>query len=292
MNLSHETNYPQNPENKDLIDLRRVIGAKNPHLMKIMPGFIFHYLEKIIHVKEVNVIVAKNKHLWNLDFINAIVKDFGFDIYTKGEENIIGSGRAIVASNHPFGGPDGLAMMHVTGKYRPDIKIIVNDIVLNIENINNFFVPVNKHGSNTKDMISLQDSVYASDALVLTFPFGLVSRKRGKVIEDLEWKKSFMTKARHHKRDIIPAFISGRNSNFFYRLANLRKFLGIKSNIEMLYLVDEFFKHKDMGVEIVFGKPIPWQTFDNRHNDAEWAEKLRKHVYTLSSDPQNSFMNS
>ena len=80
------------------------------------------------------------------------------------------------------------------------------------------------------------EEAYASDCQILYFPAGLCSRKKRGIIKDLIWHKSFITKAVMHKRDIVPAFFSGRNSDFFYNLSNFRNFLGIKANIEMLYL--------------------------------------------------------
>ena len=101
---------------------------------------------------------------------------------------------------------------------------------------------------------------------------------------DLDWKKTFVTKSRAYQRDIVPVHIEGRNSNFFYNLARWRKRLGIKVNIEMAFLVDEFFKQRNKTLTISFGKPIPYQTFDRRFNDAQWAEKLRTFSYQLGND--------
>ena len=65
--------------------------------------------------------------------------------------------------------------------------------------------------------------------------------------------------------------------------------MGIKVNIEMAFLVDEFFKQRNKQLTITFGKPIPYQTFDRRFSDAEWAEKLRKFSYQLPNDPNQNF---
>jgi putative hemolysin len=129
---------------------------------------------------------------------------------------------------------------------------------------------------------SIEDS-YASNDEILYFPAGLCSRKKGGVIKDLQWHKSFITKAIQHKRDIIPAFFSGRNSNFFYNLSNIRKFLGIKTNIEMLYLADEMFKQKNKEIRLVFGNKIPWQTFDKSKSPLEWADWVKEKSYSLKS---------
>jgi putative hemolysin len=109
----------------------------------------------------------------------------------------------------------------------------------------------------------------------------MCSRKvKGKIC-DLEWKKNFITKAVEYKRDVVPVYFEGRNSSFFYNLANLRKFLGIKFNIEMMYLPDEMFKQKNKKFTIVIGKPIPWQQFDKSKSHAKWAEWVKDIVYSL-----------
>jgi putative hemolysin len=136
----------------------------------------------------------------------------------------------------------------------------------------------------------LFNETFASDQLLLYFPAGLVSRKqKGKII-DLDWKKTFLSKAVQYKRDIIPVHIDGRNTNFFYNLANLRKLLGIKANIEMLYLVDEAFKHKNKIIKITFGKPIPYTIFDKRHSLLEWSAMLKEHVYALGRGENPKFV--
>jgi len=106
---------------------------------------------------------------------------------------------------------------------------------------------------------------------------------------DLEWKKTFVSKSRAYGRDIVPVHIEGRNSNFFYNLARFRKKLKIKVNIEMAFLVNELFNQRNNKLTISFGKPIPYQTFDRRFSDAQWAEKLRKFSYQLGNDCNLTF---
>ena len=60
-------------------------------------------------------------------------------------------------------------------------------------------------------------------------------------------------------------------------------FLGIKANIEMLYLADEMFRQKGKKIELVFGKTIPWQTFDKSRTPVEWAEWVKGKSYELKS---------
>jgi putative hemolysin len=278
-----------NKNGNSFLDLERVIANKNPRLLKILPRFVLNYLKKVIHQDELNEIVRTNYDADGLDFLDACLKGFGVKIAFHGIENIPAEGRWIVASNHPLGGLDGMALMQVVGKVRKDIMFPVNDLLMNIPNLRGLFIPINKHGSNIGNARIIDDT-FASDKGMLYFPAGLCSRKKKGEICDLEWKKSFITKARTHKRDIIPCFINGRNSNWFYNLARLRTLLGIKANIEMLYLVDEMYKQRDKEIVISFGKPISYTIFDKQKTDYDWAQKLKSHVYKLEKNMQSTFI--
>ena len=274
--------------NENFIDIERVIADKNPALLKALPGFIINYLKHVIHQKELNALLYTNRDKQGLDFVDAILQEFDAKISTSGLANIPIEGRFLIASNHPLGGLDGIALMGVVGKVRKDIVFPVNDLLMNLPNISDLFIPVNKHGSNAGN-ISVFEDTFASDKAVLYFPAGLCSRKQKGRIADLEWKKSFITKARKHQRDIIPTHIDGRNSGFFYNLANFRKRLGIKANIEMLYLVDEMYNQKNKQVKIIFGKPIPYQIFDKRFTDTQWAQIVKAFVYSLEQNAEGNF---
>jgi len=208
--------------------------------------------------------------------------EFNITIKTVGEENIPPDGRFVFAANHPLGGMDGICISVVLGeKYNGKIKYLVNDILYFLKPLQPIFVPINKHGSQAKGAAQAINEAYASDDQMLSCPAGLVSRKQKGVIKDLVWHKSFIQKAVESKRDVIPVHFSGRNSNFFYNFANIRKWLGLKFNIELIYLPDEMFKLKNSTYTITFGKPIPWQTFDKSKTPLQWAQYVKEIVYSL-----------
>ncbi len=273
---------------KKTIDVEGILAKKNPGLAKILPRFIINYLKRILHQDEVNSMINKASEKYGLDFVDAIMMEYNITIDVRGGSNIPPEGRVIIASNHPLGGIDGVGLMQAVGRVRRDIQFPVNDILLLLENLKPLFIPVNKHGSNAENL-QIFNETFAGNALICYFPFGLVSRRKNGKIEDLEWKKTFVTKARSFQRDIIPTHIKGRNSDFFYNLSNSRKKLGIKANLEMLYLSDEFHKQKNSTMRIIFGKSIPWQVFDNRYSDAIWAEKLRLFCYELADNEDAVF---
>ncbi len=273
----------------EFIDVGQVIERKSPSLRKRLPKFVLNYLRRIVHEDELNEFLGLYGHLEGIPFIAGALEFMKTKIHVVGLENIPESGKAIVASNHPLGGPDGLALMLTVSKRRNDIVFPVNDILMNVKNLEPLFIPINKHGSNTENIQIINDT-FASDKIVCYFPAGLVSRKRKGIIKDLEWHPTFITKARRFKRDIIPTHISGRNTNFFYNIANLRKLLHVKANLEMLYLVDEFQKQKNKSVTITFGKPVSYDVFDHRHTRMEWAARMRDFIYLLEDNPDAAFL--
>ena len=270
------------------IDLEKVIAGKSERLLRLLPGFLIRYLKKTIHQNDLNDILNRHKDKYGQEFLHELIQEFGANVIVRGEENLMKADRFLVASNHPLGGLDGIALMYVVGKYIPGIVTPVNDFLMLLPNLKPLFIPVNKHGSNASN-IALFNESFASDKTVVYFPAGLCSRKNGSEILDLEWKKTFLTKARNYNRDILPVHISGRNSAFFYNLANLRKKIGLKANIEMLFLVDEVFKQKNKDIIITFGKPVPVGVFDKRYTDKKWAERLKEHVYKLEKEPDLIF---
>lgn len=97
----------------------------------------------------------------------------------------------------------------------------------------------------------------------------------------LDLEKTFISKSVETHRYIVPIHFEGRNSNFFYSLANACKFFGIKFNIAMLYLADEMMKNRHKTFRVSIGKPIPWETFDKSKSATEWADYVRELVYKL-----------
>jgi len=265
------------------VDVKEVLRQKAPKTAKKIPNFLVNYLIRTIHEDEINDFIERHHNINGVAFMQAFVDENNVQLMIHGKNHIPEDGRKyIFASNHPLGGLDGICLGALLGQYyEAEVSILVNDLLLFIPNLQSIFIPINKHGAQAKHSVLKIEEAFASEKQIVTFPAGLCSRMQKGEIRDLEWKKSFIQKAIAYKRDIIPVYFEGRNSNFFYRFANFRKHLGIKMNYEMLYLPDEMFKQKNGLFHIYFGAPVPWQTFDNSKKPAEWAEWVRQKVYLL-----------
>ena len=265
-----------------LIDIDKVLREKAPKYYKYIPKFVVSYLKRIVHQEELNVFLRESKDKVGVDFLKACLEFLDANIVVKGEENLPTEGLYTFVSNHPLGGQDGVALGYVLGSfYNGKVKYMVNDLLMNLQGLAPLCIPINKTGKQAKDFPRMVEAGFASNDQLIMFPAGLCSRRQNGVIRDLDWKKTFIVKSVQAQRDVVPIHFEGRNSNFFYNLANVCKFLGIKINIAMLYLADEMLKNRHKTFTVTIGKPISWQTFDKSKTPAQWAEYVKDIVYKL-----------
>ena len=137
----------------NLIDFRKILEAKAPKLMKRMPNWVFRRIQKLLHEEDINTILSKYGHLQGVDFVQAVVRDFNLNVVVQGAENLTASDRIIVASNHPLGGLDGIALIGTVGTYCPDPVTPVNDFLMFVKNLQPIFIPVNKAGKGVANRV-------------------------------------------------------------------------------------------------------------------------------------------
>lgn len=268
------------------IDVNALLRSKMGNKAEYVPSFLVNWLKRIIHEDEVNDILWKERGKSGMEWIDAILMDLKMDVEVKGIENLPSENddkRYTFCCNHPLGGPDGLLIAQLLGhRYNSNIRLVVNDLLMNLPGLAPFCVPVNTvaHKSNRGTSEAINDA-FNKRYNMFFFPAGLCSRKIDGRIQDLPWTKTFLTKSIQHQRDIVPMHFSGRNSDKFYRIANICKALHSPVNVAMLYLADELFNNTNKTFTITIGSPIPWQTFDKTRSMSEWAGYIRNKVYEL-----------
>ena len=264
------------------IDIKQVLAQKAPKASRKIPGFIVDYLIRTVHQEELNDILTRYHDKEGVDFMRELIGYFDLTLNLVHEENIPTEGRYIFASNHPLGGVDGVALGAIIGRhYDGRFRYLVNDLLMNLPGLAPLCIPINKTGKQSRSFPEMVEAGFSGDNHILMFPAGICSRKIDGQIHDLPWKKTFITKSVETKRDIVPIHFGGRNSDFFYGLANVCKALHIKFNIAMLFLVDEMYKNVHKSFRVAIGKPIPWQTFDKSKTAMEWAKYVQDMVYRL-----------
>ncbi len=268
-------------EDRKTIDLKKAIRESNSRFLRSLPEFVIRWMERIIGQDEINEVINKNYEKSGVSFIKGVLNELGVNVESTGDENIPKEGRFIFAANHPVGGLDAVSIFTIIDKFFPVIVSPANELLKIIPQVRPYVFGLNVFGKTNRETAKKLDELYESDVQIFIFPAGEVSRRQKGIISDLTWQKSFVTKAVQHKRDIIPLFIGGRNSNLFYFIANLRKKLGIKMYIETMLLPREMLKQRNSTVRIWIGKPIPYQTFTSEKTHSEWAQWVKSVTYSL-----------
>ncbi|MBD5172324.1 MAG: glycerol acyltransferase [Bacteroidales bacterium] len=269
------------------IDLDAIIrGRLGKSKARFLPRFATRLLERLVCQDELNAALEATYPAEGTAFADAIFRHFDIEIEVRGLEHIPDGGRYIFASNHPLGGLDGIGLIKVLGARYGDsgLRVMVNDMLMNVEPLRRVFLPINKFGAQGRKAVRLIGDALNSDQQIVMFPAGLVSRLGDDgSIADLEWQKSVVAKAIETKRDIIPVRFIGQNRKRFYRLARLRKKLGLKFNLEQTLLPAELVAARGSRFSIIFGTPVTWQELrDSGLSHSEAAQHLRSKVYSLS----------
>lgn len=268
------------------IDIDEVLRSKAGAKAKYVPGFVRSWLKRIARQDEINGFLEDVGDMQGVPWLDAVMEFLDVKLEVRGLENLPDDAdgrRFTFVSNHPLGGPDGIALGQILGhRYNGRIRYLVNDLLMNLHGLAPLCVPINKTGKQSRDFPRMVEAVFKSDNHVIMFPAGLCSRREKGIVHDLPWNKTFITKSVETQRDVVPIYFDGCNSDRFYRWASLGKRLGLKFNIAMLFLADETFLHRHKTFKVCIGKAMPWQTFDTSRRPAEWAHIVEEEVYRLN----------
>ncbi len=263
------------------IDVDRVLRERLPRHYRFIPRCAVRWLERTICQDQLNTILEKMHGHNSVDAATIALREMDISVREHGLDNLP-QGRYMFVSNHPLGGLDGLALISLLGnRYDHHIKFLVNDLLMAVKPLRDVFLPVNKYGSQSRDAAAQIEQALTGDNQFITFPAGLCSRMQPDgTIADLPWHKAAVVHAVTHQRDIVPIYFDAHNSRFFYRFAKWRKKLGIKFNIELIFLPREMIKKCGSTLSVIVGEPIPWSSLDVSHPRQE-AARLRETVYNI-----------
>lgn len=267
------------------IDLDLILSSKMGSKAKFVPRPFVSWLKRVIHQDEVNRFLWESRHLSGTEWLEECVRYLDMTLQIVGEENLPAKddGKLYTfVSNHPLGGADGVALGSIIGRhYDGQFRYLVNDLLMNLPGLAPVCIPINKTGSQSRSFPQMVEDGFKSGNHILMFPAGICSRRIDGKVQDIAWKKTFITKSVEYQRDVVPIHFSGSNSDFFYKLASFSDKYVKKINLAMLFLVDEMYKNVHKSFQVTIGKPIPWQTFDKSKSASTWAQEVRSRVYAL-----------
>ena len=268
--------------------LTRKLGERR---MRFVPRWLIRWLEKVICVPQMNALLEAAWPATGGDFARRVLEALNATTRITGADRLPepSDRRVMLVSNHPLGGVEGMALINLMSRhFGGRVYVMVNDMLMAIEPLREVFLPVNKHGQQDHATALRVEEALASNNPVLIFPAGLVSRLQPKIgVHDLTWKPAFVNLAVRHGRKVVPVYCGGRNSMFFYRLAQWRELLGIRLNIEMVRLPREVFGQQGTTLPIVIGTPVEAADLKGGPHARQTAAELCERVYSLAAEAKS-----
>ncbi len=268
-----------------LVNAKEVAKAINVDKFGFLGTSMGWVLMKLLNISTMNKIYDRNKHLSDLEFINALLDEFeiNFEIPEEDLKRLPKTGPFITISNHPLGGIDGILLLKLLLEHRPDFKIIANFLLHRIEPLKPYVMPVNPF-EERKDAKSSVMGFKASLTHLREghplgiFPAGEVSTYRdGKLVVDRPWEVAAMKLVKKAEVPIVPIYFHAKNSKFFYRLAKL------SDTLRTAKLPSELLTQKGRVIKVRIGNPIGLEDQQEHESLEAFTEFLRKKTYVLAN---------
>lgn len=277
------------------IDVGAVLRQRLPRLSRWLPRCVVRRLERLVCQEQLNELLEATRGQEGADFCRGVLSHLSVTAaWAPGARLPEASHpRVILVSNHPLGGLDGMALIAmVEAHYGVEPRFVVNNLLQAVKPLRRVFLPVNKHGRQSRSDAEAIEQALAGERPVIIFPAGLVSRRGDDgTVRDLEWHKKFVDLAVRYGRDVVPVYFEGHNSPSFYTAARRRVKLGLKFNFEMALLPREVFRSRGGRFLVHTGRLIPCSRLEGAlatHSRKAVAAAVKKIVYSLPHNPDST----
>ncbi|MBC8414160.1 MAG: 1-acyl-sn-glycerol-3-phosphate acyltransferase [Nitrospira sp.] len=265
------------------IDIKKMIEDKSPGFFRVMPGFLssllIKTLERVNHIEDIRGFFQQNEDKQNLQFIEAVFEflDFQYKVSDEDIARIPASGRLICVANHRLGVLDGLSLLKIIGSVRKDVKIVVNDILIPLDNMKDLFLFYDLYSSVARrDNIQKIKTALIEENAVIFFPSASVAKMSLRGIREGTWFNGPVFFAHKYGVPILPVNINGRNSAMYYLVSLL------SHELSSLFLPQAMFSLRSCSVDVKIGPLLTKEMFGNRGAGiADRTALLREHVLSL-----------
>lgn len=240
--------------------------------------------QSLLGINKINSLYAEASDKEGVEFAQSILDQLGIMAETDARrlDFIPKKGPFVLVSNHPHGALDGLLLMVLVARIRPDVKFLGNFLLTKIDTLNEFFLPVDpfdaKNGRNISGVRRAVEHLKGGAPLVI-FPAGEVStyQKGFGKIEDKPWSKSVIKLILQSGAPVVPAYIEGHNSLIFHLLGKIHPML------RTVRLPLELTNKKGQSVSVAFGSAVPAKRLRDIADVKTVLDFLRANVYCLRS---------
>jgi putative hemolysin len=268
-----------------LVNAKEVAKAIKVDNLGFLGTSIGWILMKVLKISTMNKIYDRNKHLHDLEFINALLDEFEikFEIPEEDLKRIPKTGPFITISNHPLGGIDGILLLKLLLEHRPQFKIIANFLLHRIEPLKPYVMPVNpfeNHKDQRSSVAGFKGALqHLQNGFALgIFPAGEVSTYRdGRLVVDRPWEVAAMKLIKKVEVPVVPIYFHAKNSKLFYTLAQL------SDTFRTAKLPSELLTQKERLIKVRIGNPISVSDQKEHESLEDFTDFLRKKTYVLAN---------
>ena len=268
-----------------LVTAKEVAKAIKAEKYGVLGTFSGWLLMKVLKISKLNKFYDSNKHLKDVEFLNAIIDNLQikFEIPEEDLKRLPKEGAYITISNHPLGGIDGVLLLKLMLEREPNFKIIANFLLHRIEPLKKYILPVNpfeNHKDAKSSVIGIKETLrHLSDGKPLgMFPAGEVSTyKDGKLMVDKAWEEGAIKVIRKAQVPVVPIYFHAKNSWLFYLLSKFNE------TLRTAKLPSEVFSQKHRVIKVRIGKPISVNEQNEHLTIEEYSEFLRRKTYMLAN---------
>lgn len=196
------------------------------------------------------------------------------------------AGPLIVAANHPFGGIEGLAMLSLIERHRPDVKIMANHWLGQLAELRPRLILVDPFGRPDSAAFNLAplracDRWLRGGGALGLFPAGEVASFAlpAATIREPEWQPTLGWLARRSRATVLPLYFEGANGPLFH-LAGL-----LAPHLRTALLPRELANPRPRLLRVAIGAPIPFSTYERIPDEAELTRYFRSRVALLGPRP-------
>ena len=273
------------PPETGLVTAKEVAKAINADKYGVFGTLSGWLLMKVLKISTLNKIYKRNKHLSELEFLDALLDDFQikFEIPEEDLKRLPKEGSYITVSNHPLGGIDGILLLKLMLERREDFKIIANFLLHRIEPMKPYIMPVNPFEDRKDVKSSIAGFKNAISHIreghpLGIFPAGEVSTYRdGRLIVDRPWEEAAIKLIRKAEVPVVPIYFHAKNSRLFYKLSK------ISDTLRTAKLPSELLTQKKRVIKVRIGKPISLADQKEHETLTEFSDFLRRKTYMLSN---------
>ena len=204
----------------------------------------------------------------------------------EGEEHIPGSGPLVVVANHPFGALDGLILLDVLGRARPDAKLLGNQWLTALPRLREQLLTVDVFGGRAavhRNGLAVREALrwLRQGGCVAIFPAGEVAHTAadGGGVVDSPWRDTAAELASRAGAAVLAVHFAGANSWLFQAAGRIHPLL------RTALLPHELNAKRGSRVTVRVGTPVAAPELATVGDAAARTAHLRGAVESLANHP-------